>query len=309
MDLSIIIVNTNEGHVLVPCLRSVIQQTRDISYEVIVVDNASTDGSAEILAAEFPSVRVIRNSSNLGFAASNNRGIQIARGNFVLLLNPDTEILDGGLQKTVAFMIEHPKAGIVGCKLFYADGKVQHSVRAFPTPWNIFCEASFLYLVFPKSHLFGQYHMTWFDYSTTEAVDWVSGAYFMIRREVIDRLGGLDERFFLYSEELEYCYRTRQLGYTVVFYPGAAIVHHWGGPRTKNKRLIFWGHHSQVLYIKKHFRGLRRFSMLALKYAEVAIRVPVYAVAGLVTLNGRYILKTNAYFVTFWKLLLNRKDW
>ncbi len=309
VDLSVLIVDTNELRVLAPCLKSVFEQTTGISFEVIVIDNASTDGSAEWLEREYPHVRVLRNASNLGFAGSNNRGIKIAQGEYVILLNPDTEVLDGALQKTVEFMGREGSIGIAGCRLLYPTGRTQESVRSFPSVWNLFCEATFLYLLFPRSKTIGRYYMSDFDFSKDQKVDWVSGAYFMIRRQLIEKIGILDERFFMYSEELEYCFRAREAGFSTWYFSGASTVHHWGGPRTTNRRLIFWAHKSQALFIKKHFRGFRRQLMLGFKYLGVALRVPVYFIAAIGTLNGKYLLKSWVCLRSVPKLLCNSPDW
>jgi len=302
MDLTIIVVNRNGARVLSPCVRSIIKQTSEIEYELIVVDNASTDGSADRLAEEFPMITIVRNDRNIGFAAANNIGMRMSKGKFVLLLNPDTEVLDGALQKTVAFMVSTPRAGIVGCKLVYPDGMLQPSVRSFPTLWNIFSEAFFIYRILPKSRLFGKYYMTYFDYGMTSEVDWASGAFLMIRRNVIDRVGELDEQYFMYAEELDYCYRARQYGYSVIYFSGACIIHHWGGVQTTNDTLIYWGQKSQILFIEKHFTGIKKYMMISVKCVGIAIRIPMYVVAALVTLNANYLFKSLAYTRTTAKL-------
>jgi len=274
-----------------------------IEIEVIVVDNASTDGSRNMIAREFPNIQLINNEKNIGFSASNNRGIRHARGKFVLLLNPDTEVLDGALQKTLDFMNSDPGVGVVGCKLLTESGRVQPSVRSFPSIWNLLCESTLLYLLFPKSKLFGRYYMSYFDYNSVYDVDWLCGAFMMIRREVIDAVGMLDERFFMYSEEVDYCYRVKQAGFRVVFYPGANIIHHWGGPRTSNKRLIYWVHKSQLLYVQKYFSGAERLLLESLKYMGILLRVITYGIAGIFLINKRYLEKANCFGFALWSLL------
>lgn len=291
IDLSVIIVCTNEWHVIGPCLKSIYEQTSGLSFEVIVVDNASTDGSVSNIGKNYPSVRLIVNERNLGFAAANNRGIQQASGRYVLLLNPDTEVLNGALQKTVAFMAANENASIVGCRLLYSSGALQPSARSFPTVGNIFFESTFLYLLFPRSRVFGRYYMTWFDYRTNLEVDWLCGAFLMIRRELIEAIGILDERFYIYTEEVDYCFRAREAGFHVWFFAGSEILHHWGGPRVTNKHLVYWIHRSQLLFLRKHLKGLRRVGCVVLKYSGMALRVPVYLVGGVMGLNRRMLWK------------------
>ncbi len=302
VQLSVIIVNTNEEHVLRPCLRSLYEQVRDIDVEVIVVDNASTDQSVPMLRQNYPQVRILLNERNLGFAAANNVGIRKATGNYVLLLNPDTEILNGAIQKTVRFMEDHPTVGIAGCRLRYPSGRVQPSVRSFPSLSNLFYESTFLYRVFPRSKAIGRYYMSYFDYQSDLEVDWVCGAFFMIRRSVIEQVGILDERFYMYTEEVDYCFRARKAGYHIWFFAGAEIVHHWGGPNVSNKRLVYWGHRSQLLFLRKHFAGIERIGCEALKYFGVLVRIFVYLAGGLVLFNRRLVWKAYSYTYALLKL-------
>jgi GT2 family glycosyltransferase len=224
-DLSIVIVSYNTCGLLRTCLSSIYRETAHIDFEIVVVDNASTDGSIEMITSDYPAVKILRNDHNSGFAAANNIAIRKSSARFVLLLNPDTEILDGAIQKTIRFIEAHPKAGIVGCKLKYPDGRFQPSAYSFPTVWNMFAEATFLYRVFPKTKLFGGYHLTYLDYSHDVQVDWLIGAFLLIRREVIDTVGMLDEQFFMYAEDTDYCYMAKQAGFEVWFTPRGEIFH------------------------------------------------------------------------------------
>lgn len=285
MKLSIVIVNTNEWKVLRPCLVSVFTQTTGLSFEVIVVDNASTDGSRDMLAREFPNVQVISNSRNLGFAASNNRGFKVAQGDYVLMLNPDTEILDGAIQKTVDFLERHPNAGIAACRLVFADGSLQRSLYTFPGIWNIFCETTFLSKVFPHTKLFGNYTLTHFDYGEERQVDAVCGAYLLMRKEVLNRVGLLDEQFFMYTEEVDLCYRAKKEGFEVWFSPAGTVIHHWGGESASNRRVILWSMGSQMLFFQKHFTGIERSLVMGLKYAGILIRIPVYFLVAVILMK------------------------
>lgn len=305
-DLLIIIVSINGKRVLKSCLQAVFAQTTGIDFEVIVVDNASTDGTLEMLANEFPQVKVISNTENKGFAAANNQGIRQAVGRYVLLLNPDTEILGGAIQKTVAFMDEHPRAGILGCKLIFPNGKLQASIRSFPSLWNLFVEATFLYKVFPQTKLFGRYYFSYFDYSIDIQVDWVSGAYFLIRREVIDKIGILDEQFYLYTEETDYCYRAKQAGYEVWFTPRGEVIHYWGGMSAINKRVAIWMQRSQLLFYQKHYHGFKGYSFIIMKYLNLTIRFISYFIGGILLNNKNLILKSRYAGYAIYRLLTAR---
>jgi GT2 family glycosyltransferase len=281
--LSIIIVSTNEWHVLGPCLESVYRETSGFPFEVIVIDNASVDGTSAHVAQEFPQVSVVCSDKNRGFAASNNVGIGRALGAYVLLLNPDTIIHNGAITKTLAFMENMPRAGVCGCILRLKDGSIQQSLRSFPSVWNVFSEASFLYLAFPRTRLFGQYYMSHFAYDAPLRVDWLCGAFFMIRHSVLDTIGGLDEQFFMYTEEVDFCLRARKAGFETWFYSGAAITHLWGGMTAANRRVVVWTHGSQLMFLHKHFLGIHGIIIRSLKCWGLLNRLIVRGVAGVLT--------------------------
>ncbi|MGI0009981.1 MAG: glycosyltransferase family 2 protein, partial [Nitrosopumilaceae archaeon] len=196
VQLSIIIINYNTRDLLRACLKSVFQKTQDLDFEMIVVDNASVDGSLEMVEQEFPQVKKICNAENRGFAAANNQAIKQANSEYILLLNSDTEVLDGAINKTIEFMKQRPETSIVGCKLLNPDGTLQPSCRSFPSVWNLFTESFFLYKAFKRTKLFGKYYMSFFDHTSIREVDVVMGAFMLIRREVIDAIGLFDEDYF-----------------------------------------------------------------------------------------------------------------
>ena len=295
MQLSIVIVNYNARDLLRNCLLSIFKQTQRIRFEVFVIDNASVDGSREMLAREFPEVRAILNTANRGFAAANNQAIKIARGECLLLLNPDTVILNGAIATTLAFLEQHPEAGIVGCKLLNPDGTLQPSCRSFPSVWNIFTESFFLYKLFKHSKLFGQYYMSHFDHNTLREVDVVMGAFMLIRREVFEKIGLLDEDYFMYAEETDFCYRAHRAGFKTFFCPEGAIVHIGGGSTTFNRKLFEQLHATSLLFLKKHFSGTRLWAAIGLKNLGVSLRVVAYFLAGILSFNIQRIRKSFYY--------------
>lgn len=228
MDLSIIIVNWKVKDLLEKCLRSIFEQTKNISFEIFVVDNNSGDGSVEMIQAKFPQVNLTASAENLGFAKGNNLAIKKARGRYVLLLNPDTEILDNALEKMVRFMDAHPECGIAGCKLLNPDLSLQPSVRAFPS----FASQIFILLkihhLFPHSKAMYKYLVQDFDYEKTQEVDQVMGAFMMIRREAIEKIGLLDEKFWIWFEEVDFCKRAEAAGFKILYTPEAKIIHLYG---------------------------------------------------------------------------------
>jgi len=225
LDLSIVVVSFNTRETTRMCLRKIQESNPSLSWEIIVVDNASDDGSARMVEQEFPWARLIRLPANRGFAGGNNVGIREASGRYVLLLNSDAFIGPGVLESTVAFMDDHPETGVLGCKLTNPDGSLQASARMHPSPLNKLLVMTGLAARRPSSRFFGRADFSWWDHSHPLEVGWVVGAYFLIRREVFNDTGPLDERYFLYFEEIDFCRAAQKAGWRVVFYPHAQVVH------------------------------------------------------------------------------------
>lgn len=228
MDLSIIIVNWKVKDLLEKCLRSIFEQTKDISFEVFVVDNNSGDGSVEMVRSRFPQVDLTASAENLGFAKGNNLAIKKSRGRYVLLLNPDTEILKNALEKMIHFMDSHRECGIAGCKLLNPDLTLQLSVRAFPDLASQIFILLKLHHLFPHAKSMSKYLVQDFDYEKTQEVDQVMGAFMIIRREVLEKIGLLDENFWIWFEEVDFCKRAKLAGLKIFYTPEAKIIHHFG---------------------------------------------------------------------------------
>ena len=231
--LSISIVNWNTKDILRNCLKSIYESTHKISYEVFVIDNSSSDGSPEMVENEFPRVRLIENKENLGFAKANNQVIRLSNGRYILLLNSDTIVLDGALDKMVEFMNGHPDAGAAGCKLLDSDGSLQKSINKFPSLFHQCWGKSLLPTIFPKikvSYVIDEPHF----YSRIQEVDWVTGAFLILSRHAVNQIGFLDERFFMYGEDTDLCWRIKKGGWKVYFYPETKVVH-LGGVSVKKR--------------------------------------------------------------------------
>jgi len=251
VDLSVVVVSWNVRDLLRQCLAST-SDLQSPSIETIVVDNVSTDGSAEMVRTEFPDVRLIVNTENRGFPAANNQGIAIAEGRYVLILNPDTEVIDDALAAMVAYADENPDVGVVGPQLLNDDLSVQPSRRRFPTLATAFFESTWLQPCAPR-RLLARYYVQDQPDDATLDVDWVKGAALMARREAIEQVGLMDEGYFMYSEELDWCKRFKDAGWRVVYLPTAQIVHYGG----KSSDQVMTSRHihfqtSKVRYFRKH---------------------------------------------------------
>ena len=227
MDVSVVLVSYNVRRFLVECLLSVKRETSS-GYEIIVVDNGSEDRSAEMIRSEHPDVTLIQNKSNVGFARANNQAFHVSRGRYVFMLNPDTVILDGAIDKLVRFMDEHPDAGVCGPKNLGPDLSLQLNCHHFPSLSMAILQHLQLSRLFPKNSLFGREHMTYWRYDRIMEVDWITGCSLMIRKDSLDQCGLLDENYFLYTEECDLSYRLRKRGLKTYFVPAAAIVHYGG---------------------------------------------------------------------------------
>lgn len=253
MDVSVLIVNWNACDVLLECLDSIRQQTRHITYEIIVVDNASADSSVEMVREKFPEVHLIASPTNLGFAAGNNLGMGRARGRYVLLLNPDTVILDGAIEKSVAFADGLPDAGVVGVRTLRENHELVRNCFQYTGLLNLSIAMSGLNHVFPNSRFWGRERMTWWDYENIRTVDAVAGCYMLVRREVIQEVGGMDERFFMYGEEMDWCRRITRAGWKIYYQPDASIIHYGGISAAQNPfSMHLEQRKSYLLYLSKH---------------------------------------------------------
>jgi hypothetical protein len=288
-DVSVVIVNWNAKDVLRGCLESVFAETRGVEYEVIVVDNASSDSSAEMVRDEFPQAKVIANGENRGFAAGNNDGIAAANGRYVLLLNPDTIIRGGAIQKAAAFADAHEDAGVVGCRVWDPDGSRQYTCHRFPSVVNTFCAATGLAAALPTNRFFGGTLMRWWEHNETREVDAVAGCFMLVRREALEEVGGLDERYFMYVEEIDWCYRFRKAGWNVYFYHEAEIVHLMGASSKVSERdMRIEKRKSLLKFFRMNGGALSAWAANALMAAGDVIRIVSWGTAATVKrLAGR----------------------
>jgi hypothetical protein len=274
MDLSILIVNYNTCDLTLEALRSVYASATSRVYEVIVIDNASQDGSVEAIRAEFPQVRLIENAENAGFAKANNQGIRIARGRYVLLLNSDTIVERDTLETMLSFMDGHPEVGASGCKVVLPDGSLDKACRrGFPTPANSFYYAFGIAKLFPNHPRFNGYQLGHLDPDRDYPVDCLVGAFMLVRRETIEQVGGLDEQFFMYGEDIDWCYRIKLAGWRIHYYPYARIIHYKGASsRKKPFKILYEFHRAMWLFHRKHYRKRYNFLVNWCVYTGIGVK-------------------------------------
>jgi len=275
LDLSVVILNWNVRDLLQQCLKSLTTAHGPFSTEVIVVDNASSDDSAAMMRAEFPDVRLVVNTTNRGYAGGNNDGIAAATGRYVLILNPDTQAVGDALSTLASYADAHPDVGVVAPQLLNADGSAQSSRRRFPTLMTALFESTWLQPIAPRGVLHDYYVLDRADDETQE-VDWAVGACLLVRRQVIQQVGALDEGFFMYSEEMDWCRRIQQAGWKIVYLPQAQVIHHMGksSDQVVAQRHIYF-QTSKVRYFRKHHgkwtAGFLRIALLAMYVWQLAL--------------------------------------
>ena len=282
--VSVIIVNWNTEGLLRNCLRSIAGQT-NISHEVIVIDNASTDTSALMVQAEFPGVVLIANTENRGFAAANNQGLRLARGAHLLLLNPDTIVLDGAIDKMLLWLGQHPDVGCVGCQVLEGPGIIQRTCFADPSALNIAIVELGLMRLARVIPAFGRPWYTGWDRRSERDVDVVSGMFMLVPRKVMDAVGLLDEAFFIYAEEADWCRRIRKAGWRCVFAPVAQIIHLDGGGKSTAQirpKMYIQMQKSHLIYVRKHQSPLAHAATRAMFVGSALLRGMIFRVLAVV---------------------------
>jgi GT2 family glycosyltransferase len=273
-QVSIVIVSFNTRDLLRECIESLRREVGAVLQETIVIDNASRDGSADMVESQFPDVRVIRSETNLGFARANNHAFALARGSYIVLLNSDAFLKPNALLSAIRHMEDNPTAGLGGGRLIGRDGSWQPAARMFPSPLNDLLMLSGLAATYPQSRFLGRADRTWANPGKAAAVDWVPGAFSIIRKEVLDRVGHFDERFFLYYEEVDLCRRIKAAGYGIWYWPDVVVVH-LGGESSRTvegqklsssgSQLTLWRMRSALLYYRKHHGILGVWSAMLLE--------------------------------------------
>ncbi len=288
--LSIVLVNYNVEHFLELCLHSVLAAVKDITCEIFVVDNHSSDGSLDMLRKKFGQVQLIDNKENVGFSRANNQAIRLAKGKYILLLNPDTVIPEDCLTKCLDFMEKTPDAGGLGARMLDGAGiYLPESKRGLPTPWVSFCKAFGLARLFPTNPKFGKYHLSYLNEMETHEVDVLSGAFMLMRKSALDVSGLLDESFFMYGEDVDLSYRIQKAGYKNYYFPETTILH-FKGESTKRGSISFVRHFykAMLLFSKKHFSD--RFAFTLFIYFGIAVRAVLALIKRSIDYSGAFLI-------------------
>jgi GT2 family glycosyltransferase len=307
LDLSVIIVNYNVKDFLLQCLRSLGKAINNIKSEIIVIDNHSSDGSVNFLQPLFPGVAFVSLGENLGFARANNIGIQKAKGEFILFLNPDTLLEERTLEVMLRHMRENPQVGMSGCRILNPDGTLQLACRrSFPSPWAAFCKAFGLQKLFPRSRIFAQYNQTYRSDDEPHYVDAISGSFMFVRRKTLEQTGGFDPQFFMFGEDLDLCFRIAQAGWKISYTPQTSLIH-FKGESTKRSSIdrvkVFYK--AMELYAQKHHGRssllllavrLGIFVRSALAYANRYKRAILVMALDAISINGALLLATKLRF-------------
>ena len=275
IDISVCIVTYRVRDMLRDCLQSLYQNTH-VSFEVIVVDNGSCDGVVEMLREQFPAVRLVENPDNAGYTRPMNQALCLGRGRYLLQLNPDTLVMPEAIDRLVAFMDQHPEAGICGPKVLNRDLTLQKPCRrGEPRPWAVFTYFLGLSALYPTSRLFSQYLLSYLDEDEINPVDGVAGSCMLARHAMLDQIGYLDERYFAYQEDADICFRARQAGWKVYYMPEAQIIHFgsMGGSRVQPYRSIFEWHRSYFIYYRQHLAKDYFFLLNGFYYLAMGVKL------------------------------------
>ena len=275
--LSIVIVTWNGKKYALECLDSLYELKAALSMEILVVDNASTDGTPDAIQEKFPDVTLIRNDENLGFAKANNIGIGLSRGKYLCLVNSDVVVPAGCLEGMTAYMEEHPDIGLLGPKMLSPDGGTGQSVMRLPTVWNSLCCALGMHSLFPDSNTFGGFLMNSYKYDVVDNVEVLTGWFWMVPRVALEKVGGLDEQFFMYGEDIDWSYRFLQAGWRVVFYPNAEALH-YGAASSGQAPTRFYVEmrRANLQYFRKHHGRLGGFGYLFTTWVHESFRILGY---------------------------------
>lgn len=296
VDVSVIIVNHNSFQLLNETLSSLIEHTKGLTYEIIVVDNNS-EGNVESVTQHYPNIKLIKNNINKGFAAANNQAVIIAIGDSLLFLNNDIKFIENAIKNVFDYAKNINEKIFIGIQLLNDDRSKQESVVDFPSVWNAFTENFFLYKIFKRSKLFNKYYLNEIELTNPTFVDVIRGAFMFCPKDDIVKLGGFDERFYFYSEETDLCYRFRMNEGRVIFLPAVKIIH-YGGGATDNDPWFKYKNQTigKIQFYQKHFRGIKFISVIIIHWIGLILRGIIFSISGIITNNKKLFMKGIYFF-------------
>ena len=310
MKLSVVIVNYNVKYFLEQVLHSVRRASEGLAVEVFVVDNNSVDDSVAMVREKFPEVHLIANKENTGFSVANNQAIRLSKGEYVLLLNPDTVVEEATFSKVINFMDAHPEAGGLGVKMIDGSGEfLPESKRGFPSPWVAFCKTTGLSKIFPKSPTFNRYHLGYLDKDETHEVEVLAGAFMLLRKTVLDEVGLLDETFFMYGEDIDLSYRIVKAGYKNYYFADTTIIHYKGESTKKGSlNYVRTFYNAMIIFAKKHFQGEQAKLYVFMLYVAIYLRAFLtlltnfFSRAAAPMIDGTLIILGMVVLKDFWEI-------
>ncbi len=293
MQISIIIVNYNVRYFLEQALRSVLKASEGMDNEIWVVDNNSSDDSVRMVSENFPNIKLIANKENVGFSKANNQAIKECNGKYVLLLNPDTVIEENTLKKCYDFMERTPEAGGLGVRMIDGAGKfLPESKRGFPTPFVAFCKTFGLSKFFPKSKIFNRYHLGYLPENETNEIEVLAGAFMLMPKAVLDKIGMLDEAFFMYGEDIDLSYRITKGGFKNYYFPETTIIHYKGESTKKGSlNYVKTFYQAMIIFAKKHFQGTGATFFVLMLQMAIYLRASITLISNL--LNNLFLSQNN----------------
>lgn len=299
--LSIVIVNWNGGQAVLDCMESIFVYAPSVPFEVLVVDNASTDGSADRIAEKFPQARVFWLPANSGFAAGNNYGMERATGRLFLLLNNDTQVTRGSLDALLVEAESHPEAGLLGPRLLYPDGSLQPSAGIFPNLWTEFLDQTMLHRLVPTYKLGEAY------YANAGEVDWLTGACLLVRRKMVDRIGGMDQGYFMFLEDVDWAWRAREAGWRVRYTPAAEIIHRKGhSSKQALGEMLEEDQRSMYRFFRCNYGASRLFALRLIVSLGCLVRGAFWTIRGLLGKRREATERIRAYTRIFFRTWVDR---